>query len=121
MPKDFSTPLQSSSSDPSEMLKRKHQLKQEQRTSSSKPTETSARLLVIGQSRKVDLRELLTFELGPLPWSLASLDGMLAKTNKATLSKLLENEVECVESLPNPTTAYIIGAMALLQSLVKIP
>ena len=80
-----------------------------------------ARLLVIGQSRKVDLRELLTFELGPLPWSLASLDGMLAKTNKATLSKLLENEVKCLESLPNPTTAYIIDAMALLQSLVRIP
>ena len=80
-----------------------------------------ARLLVIGQSRKVGRRELLTFELGPLPWSLASLDGMLAKTNKATLSKLLENEVECLESLPNPTTAYIIDAMALLQSLVKIP
>lgn len=78
-------------------------------------------LLVVGQSRKVDLRELLTFELGPLPWSLASLDGMLAKTNKAALSKLLENEVKCLESLPNPTTAYIIDAMALLQSLVKIP
>ena len=46
---------------------------------------------------------------------------MLAKTNKPTLSKLLENEVECLESLPNPTTAYIIDAMALLQSLVKIP
>ena len=46
---------------------------------------------------------------------------MLAKTNKATFSKLLENEVECLESLPNPTTAYIIDAMALLQSLVKIP
>ena len=80
-----------------------------------------ARLLVIGQSRKVDLRELLTFELGPLPWSLASFDGSLAKTNKAALPKLLEDGVEYLESLPVPTTAYIIDAMALLQSLVKIP
>ena len=46
---------------------------------------------------------------------------MLAKTNKAALPKLLENGVKCLESLPNPTTAYIIDAMALLQSLVKIP
>ena len=78
-------------------------------------------LLVIGQSRKIDLRELLTFELGPLPWYLALLDGMLAKTNKAALPKLLENGVECLESLPNPTTAYIRCNGTQLQLLVKIP
>ena len=48
-----------------------------------------ARLLVIGQSRQMDLKDLLTHELGPLPWSLASSDGSLAKTNKAILSKEL--------------------------------
>ena len=41
-----------------------------------------ARLLVIGQSRQIDLRDLLTHELGPVPWSLGTYDGSLAKTNK---------------------------------------
>lgn len=49
-------------------------------------------LLVIGQSRQMDLRELLTHELGPLPWSLASFDGLLAKTNKAFYLSYLKME-----------------------------
>lgn len=80
-----------------------------------------ARLLVIGQSRKMDLRELLVHELGPLPWSLASFDGSLSKTNKAALSKLIENGVEYLQRLPGQTTAVVIDAMALLQTLQKIP
>ena len=80
-----------------------------------------ARLIVIGQSRQIDLRDLLAHELGTLPWSLASLDGTLAKTNKATLQKSLEDNVECLPSLPTNTTAVIIDAMATLQMIVKIP
>ena len=59
-----------------------------------------ARLLVIGQSRQMDLRQLLVHELGPLPWSLALFDGALVKTNKATLPKLLEDGVESLQCLP---------------------
>lgn len=44
-------------------------------------------LLVIGQSRQMDLKDLLMHELGPFPWSLA-------KTNKAIFSKELENGVD---------------------------
>ena len=80
-----------------------------------------ARLLVIGQSRQMDLRYLLTHELGPLPWSLALPDGSLVKTNKASLSMLLENGLECLPSLPDQTTAVIIDAMAMLQTLVRVP
>ena len=67
------------------------------------------------------LKDLLSHELGPLPWSLASSDGSLAKTNKTILSKLLENGVECLPILPDLTTAVIIDAMAMLQTLVRIP
>ena len=34
-----------------------------------------ARLLVMGQTRQMDLRQLLIHELRPLPWSLALFDG----------------------------------------------
>ena len=80
-----------------------------------------ARLLVIGQSRQMDLRQLLVHELGPLPWSLALFDGALVKTNKAALPKLLEEGVESLQCLPAQTTAVIIDAMAMLQTLNKIP
>ena len=70
-----------------------------------------ARLLVIGQSRQMDLKDLLMQELGPLPWSLASSYGSLAKTNKAILSKELENGVDCLSNLPDLTTAVIIDGI----------
>ena len=80
-----------------------------------------ARLLVIAQSRQMDLRHLLTHELGLFPWSLATSDGSLAKTNKAALSKLLEDGVEGLTSLPPDTTCVIIDAMAMLQMVARIP
>ena len=80
-----------------------------------------ARLLVTGQSRQMDSKDLLTHEPGPLPWSLASSDGSLAKTNKAILSKELESGIECLSNLPVVTTAVIIDAMALLHALVRVP
>ena len=79
-----------------------------------------ARLLVIGQSRQIDLRDLLTHELEPVPWSLATYDGSLAKTNKSALAKLLEDGVEILPNLPN-ASAVIVDAMALLQTLPRIP
>lgn len=79
-----------------------------------------ARLLVIGQHRQMDLREILAHELGPVPWSLASPDGSLAKTNKAALSPLLEDGIEFLQSLTG-VTAVIIDAMAMLQTITRIP
>ena len=60
-------------------------------------------------------------KLGPLPWSLASSDGSLAKTNKAALPKLLEDGVDSLQHLPAQTSAVIMDAMVILQILRKIP
>ena len=79
-----------------------------------------ARLLVIGQSRKMDIKDLLTHELGLLPWSLAALDGTLAKTKKAILCSLVENSVKVPSNL-QASTAVIFDAMALIQMLVRVP
>ena len=79
-----------------------------------------ARLLVIGQSRQIDLRDLLTHELGPVPWSLATYDGSLAKTNKSALAKLLKDGVEIFPNLTN-ASAVIVDAMAQLRTLPRIP
>ena len=44
-----------------------------------------ARLMLIGKSRDINLREMLSYCLGPVPLPLATQQGTLIKTNKATL------------------------------------
>jgi len=80
-----------------------------------------ARLLVIGQSRKIDLKDLLSHELGPIPWSLATTDGSIAKTNKSVLPKLLEDGVEALNVLPDNSSTFVIDAMAFMQMLPRVP
>ena len=58
-----------------------------------------AKMAVIAQSRKLDMKEVMRYELGPFPWSLATCDGMLRKTNKAVLSKKLEKLASPVEKI----------------------
>ena len=41
-----------------------------------------SRLLVIAQSRSMDLRQVFQYSLGAVPWALATLDGQLARTAK---------------------------------------
>ena len=50
-----------------------------------------AHLLVVAQTRDMDLREVFKYSLGPLPWSLASADGSLCKTVKSKLQESLES------------------------------
>ena len=58
-------------------------------------------------------------ELGPLPWSLASFNESLAKTNKAALPKLLENGVDSLQHLPVQSGfVRVVSARAWPSSLV---
>lgn len=67
-----------------------------------------ARLLVIGRSRQMDLKDLLTYELGPPPWSLVSSNGSLATTNKSIFSKELENGLECSQGFGISAGNYLL-------------
>ena len=67
--------------------------------------ETFARLLSIQQKRNVDLREVMRYELGVLPLSLANYDGTLRKTQKPETEEI---QTDC----PN-----IFDGMVLLQKL----
>lgn len=58
------------------------------------------RMIVMGQSRNLNLKDLMCFPLGSLPWSLASPDGSLRKTNKAALSNKIKKDAQLQESLP---------------------
>ena len=79
-----------------------------------------ARLLIIAQCRDISLKDVLTYELGPLPWSLVSADGSLSKTAKSSLHSLLEHGLEPMTNHPH-ADSIIIDFMAVLQSLKHVP
>ena len=49
-----------------------------------------AQMILIKENRKLQMREVLSHPLGPLPWALSTADGSLRKTNKAVLAKELQ-------------------------------
>ena len=74
-----------------------------------------ARMALISQFRKIDMRLVFSYPLGPLPWALADPYGMPRKTNKAKLAQQLEKQVELTHSYPRDATSVYDG-MAELQS-----
>ncbi|KAG1713911.1 Lactosylceramide 1,3-N-acetyl-beta-D-glucosaminyltransferase [Nymphon striatum] len=54
-------------------------------------------MLLIAKSRKLDMKDVLQYPLGPKPWELSNADGTLKKTVKATLGNHLEKEVANVD------------------------
>ena len=59
-----------------------------------------AQITIIMQKRNVDLKEVLSFPLGPLPWALTGIIGDLKKTNKASLLHRIEVNVLPLEHIP---------------------
>ena len=53
----------------------------------------SAQMIAIAECGNLQMSEVLAHPLGPLPWTLAKLDGTLRKTNKASLAKELQTNV----------------------------
>ena len=60
-----------------------------------------ARVLVIAQSRGIDLCHFLQYSIGPVPWSLATPDGQLRKTLKSVLLSQLEKDVDPLGTVPD--------------------
>jgi len=75
-----------------------------------------AHMILAAESRQLDLQEVMGHPLGPIPWSLAMLDGSVRKTNKAALAKALTNDGMVAENIPRPS-ATIIDGMSLVQHL----
>ena len=73
-------------------------------------------MVLIAHSRKLEMRDVLSHPLGPLPWALSNGDDTMKKTNKAVLSKHIESKVLPVEDVPHPS-GTIIDAMGLMNKL----
>lgn len=72
--------------------------------------------MIIGQSRKIEVRELLCHSLGPLPWALATPEGFPRKTNKAIFASNLQKDVQLAEQVPQHS-ATVIDGMSLVQKI----
>ena len=79
------------------------------------------RLLIAANSRDVNLREVLSYELSTVPYGLAHADGTLRKSTKSILLTELEKMVNVKPTLPATgstiATAQVIDGMALVQIL----
>ena len=76
------------------------------------------RIIILGQNRKIEVRELFRYSFGPLPWALATPEGFPRKTNKAALAANLQRDVQLADSLPQDLTTIIDG-MSMVQKLVQ--
>ncbi|KAK3740844.1 hypothetical protein QZH41_000596 [Actinostola sp. cb2023] len=77
------------------------------------------RLLIAAKCRDVDLKEVLSYELSTVPFSLAHADGSLRKTTKSILMTELERMSQAEGRLPvrEVSTAFIFDGMAMIQML----
>jgi len=62
------------------------------------------------------MNAILSHPLGPLPWALSTPDGLLRKTDKASLASLLQKNVQVCEEVPE-NSATVIDGMSLVQRL----
>ena len=80
-----------------------------------------ARLLIVCGKREISLKEVLSYSLGPIPWSLATLDGNFAKTVKSKLLDAIEKDVcdALVELLPD-NCVRVFDGMVIIQQLSSL-
>ena len=90
-----------------------------QKTAIGADRDLFGRLLIAANVRQINLKEVLSYELSPIPFSLAHQDGSLRKTTKSALASLIEAKVNvCARLQPFPRdTIHLIDGMALVQVL----
>ena len=72
------------------------------------------RVIMMAQGRNLQMEDILSHPLGPLPWPLSTPDGLLRKTNQATLAATLQKDVKVVDMIPE-NSASVIDGMNLVQ------
>ena len=78
------------------------------------------RLLIASQSREINLRKVLKYELDPVPCALAHPDGSLRKTTKSVFLGILQEQVQGLPRLPvdvRMSTAYNTDGMTVVQMM----
>ena len=74
------------------------------------------RIIVMAQGHNLRMEDILSHPLGPLPWALSTPDGLLRKTDKASLAATLQKGIAAVDHLPQ-NTASVVDGMNLVQRI----
>lgn len=77
------------------------------------------RLLYLAVTDDIDLREIFTYPLTPVPLSLGNFDGSMNKTPKSSLLKMLETKVETTN--PANIDVLVIDVMFLVREMGNLP
>ena len=78
------------------------------------------RLLIAANTREINLKKVLSYELSAVPFALAHQDGSIRKTIKSVLAKMLKDQVEVLQRLSPDSaleTAHILDGMAIVQMM----
>ena len=67
------------------------------------------RIIVMAQGRNPKMMDILSHSLGHLPWALSTPEGLLRKTNKASLATCLQKNVTVTEALPGHSATVVDG------------
>lgn len=93
-------------------------------SSSKKMKELAAERNVFGQlillsiQDKLCMEKVMSYPLGPVPWSLATADDAPVKTDKAKLLHKLEGHIVCTRP---DSAVYVTDGNAMFQALTQIP
>ena len=60
------------------------------------------KISLVQQSRDIDLKEVFSYPLGPVPWSLATSTGQMVKTSTSALMHALEKGMTHVDQVDAP-------------------
>ena len=73
--------------------------------------------MIVANTREVNIRGVLSYQLSPVPCSLAHNDGSLRKATKSDLQSALEDGINSAARLPVLASfvVYIVDVMALIQ------
>ena len=74
------------------------------------------RIIVIAQARSLNMEDILSHPLGPLPWALSTPDGLLRKTKQSNLATALQKNFALQEKHPE-NSATVVDGMHLVQQV----
>lgn len=77
--------------------------------------------MLLSQKHDISLTKVFQYQLGPIPWALATADGSMVKTNKAQLMQFLEKPVTYSTNPALEKCVYVIDGNAVIQSCVGLP
>ena len=73
-------------------------------------------MVLVSQSRDLNIKEVLSHPLGPIPWALATPEGLRRTTSKSTLANELIKLSTTPEKIQRPS-ATVIDGMAIVQKV----